>query len=839
MPSKLIPTIAPSSPHSRPEILASSNPAASVPSKPALSEPAVERQRRDQHRQRLRQMDRNVSTRLLREWQDSGAETTAESQAHVTALRALRSGNAQALNSVIASASPAELERSDGLGWNLLTNAIMLGNKQAVHALLKAGVNVCACNSDGSSALHWAMHRGEVELLEHDLLPAAHDMPVQQREAMLVKARDIRTVIAEALRYCDNPQTRLQQAKRLLDELETSKFPEHTLAKLSLLPQDRLPIGTLGAAFIKSFYWGSSRFDDVSPAIKAFLLLGGDPDLRSDIERPSQVAKDVPLLFSAVLKKCKSAQYLLDAGADLQQCTADGNNALAFLLKENHFDQSNPNFSLLVERMSQAGLSLEKPDAEGITPFMRTCAWNEFERAENLFDHGASPALPATEMPDSLKQRSAIHWMASKYHYYGDKNQQVPALLEKIIRQHKDRPDARNADSIFNHRDSEGNTPFMLALQNKRSGIVRVLLESGLLTAAQSCADGTLLHQWARDGGGDVLETLLNDPSFAALRLRERIDEADSQGKTALHHCITFHTGLEQGRHTTISGSNWMDIPRENTLLMEVNADAFKALLGAGADINGLYQGRTMLDHACLTASNPLTVEMLVENGAQFAPHRLAGELPAHLLARNPHVGWLDKSIFKYIDEVTLLSKNEAGQTPYDVARTLDNESFGNRIQEHFSNTNNQKIAELIKERIVKPWPVHDRSAKDLGARYQKSETVGTPVDPSRSRVGKQGLQNFSGKFSPAGRDGDSAQQLAAAAARLAESLAPHPAVAPAVTHEVLSYLGNDRAQQQACRLLGAEFATELNQVLADAVVHNTSPSDDFMANGVAYMAAP
>src|SRR4249920_1145541 len=55
-----------------------------------------------------------------------------------------------------------------------LTDAAMRGDKAAVSALIKQGVDVGAAQGDGMTALHWAAERGDAELAEMLLFAGAN-----------------------------------------------------------------------------------------------------------------------------------------------------------------------------------------------------------------------------------------------------------------------------------------------------------------------------------------------------------------------------------------------------------------------------------------------------------------------------------------------------------------------------------------------------------------------------------------------------------------------------------------------------------------------------------------
>src|SRR6185436_587676 len=65
-----------------------------------------------------------------------------------------------------------------------LADAAMQGNKAAVQSLLKQGVDVNAAQGDGSTALHWAASRGDLEMTQALLKAGASVKSVTRIGAM-------------------------------------------------------------------------------------------------------------------------------------------------------------------------------------------------------------------------------------------------------------------------------------------------------------------------------------------------------------------------------------------------------------------------------------------------------------------------------------------------------------------------------------------------------------------------------------------------------------------------------------------------------------------------------
>jgi ankyrin repeat protein len=244
-----------------------------------------------------------------------------------------------------------------------LIEAIKAGERSEARALLAARVDVNARQADGTTALHWAVHRGDVELVQQ-LIQAGADVKVMNRFGA--------TPLGEAAIAGDTAMlaSLLKAGADVNAAGADGQTPLMAVARTGNVESARLLIergadvnrreGWLGQT---ALMWASA--ENLPAMVKELAARGGDVNARSTVH---DWARDVtaeprrkymprggwtPLLFAAREGALDAASTLLDAGAEVNLQDPDLVPPLVMAIVNGHYDVA----KLLVEHRADVNLA--------------------------------------------------------------------------------------------------------------------------------------------------------------------------------------------------------------------------------------------------------------------------------------------------------------------------------------------------------------------------------------------------------------------------------------------------------------------------------------------------
>ena len=386
-----------------------------------------------------------------------------------------------------------------------LIDAIKSGDSALVRELLKQRTDVNTPEPDGATALHWAVHRNDLDTAR--LLIEAG--------ARVNAANDLG--IAPLWLACTNGSASL--VKVLLQG-----GANVDLAR----PTGETPLMTC------------SRTGNVE-AVKALLSAG------ANVHAKESASGQNPLMWAAARNHVEIVQMLLDAGADLRARTAKGGfTPLLFAVREGALDATR----LLLGR----GADVNDTAADGTAALLAATYTGRWDVARFLLEQGADPNADKAGY-------TALHWASGtwegdwngvrgleQYQWVGGRASGKLDLVKALLARGAN-PNARIRKApprfgftLSSRLDLEGSTPFLLAALGGQVEIMKVLLTAGANPQLTTVNGTTPLMAGA--GFGRVLgESRVTynesiDAIKVALEVGGDINHRNMSGESALHAAV-------------------------------------------------------------------------------------------------------------------------------------------------------------------------------------------------------------------------------------------------------------------------------------------------------------
>lgn len=387
-----------------------------------------------------------------------------------------------------------------------LVDALQKQNVATARALLKGRVDVNAAQGDGATALHWAAHWDDGELVELLIraganVNAANDYGVTAL-ALACTNRSVAMVDTLLAARATPNAARISGVTPLMECARTGAVA----AVASLLARG----ASVDAAHARSgqtaLMWAAAgRHPDV---VKLLIDRGANVRARSK-------GGFTPLMFAARSGDEDSARMLLAAGADVNDATPEHGSALTVASAGGH--------ERLAMWLLDRGASPNVADRNGITPLHNAIQRGLTSLVGMRFDESYRVQPPnMRDLAAALLTRGA------------NPNTRITAS------------DTRGPDGTpFAMR---GATPYFLAASAGDAPLMRLLGKSGadsrlgveggatpLMAAARSACTGSCEFQGANLEVDPVAAAAALDAVKVALELGADIDAANEDGQTAMH----------------------------------------------------------------------------------------------------------------------------------------------------------------------------------------------------------------------------------------------------------------------------------------------------------------
>ena len=382
-----------------------------------------------------------------------------------------------------------------------LVNAVKNADKGAIQTLLPQHVDLSATDTDGSTALHWAVRQEDVETANL-LIGSGADVKAANRYGV--------TPLSLA---CLNGNAAMIEA----------------LLKAGADPNSALPGG-------ETALMTAARTGKVD-AVKVLIAHGADVKFKEG--QRGQTA----LMWAAADGNTAVVEELVERGADLHAATKGGFTPLLFAVREGRIET--------VKALLKAGADVNEPwkagrgsGVAGISPMVLAVANAHYELAGIMLDMGADPNAAAQGWT-ALHQ---ITWVRKPGRGDNDPAPEGSGNLSSLDLVRKLVAKGANVNARMTKQGNVGRTflnmigatPFLMAARTADVPLMRLLVELGadpLLPNADGttpllAAAGVGTYSPGEDPG---TETEVLDAVKVALELGGDVNGVDKNGETVIH----------------------------------------------------------------------------------------------------------------------------------------------------------------------------------------------------------------------------------------------------------------------------------------------------------------
>jgi len=411
-----------------------------------------------------------------------------------------------------------------------LLQSIRSGDQASAVELVKGGADVNIAESNGTSALHWAVHNGDLDLVKQLIKAGANVNAMNSygatpmSEAALLGDTGILTALLKAGADPESPNADGQTALMVVAR-------SNNLAAAELLLKHGAEVNAVekwrGQTAVT---WAAAQSQP--DMLKLLIEAGGDPNARAFVnERERQISAErrfqwrtaggMTALIYAAREGCREcAQILVEAGAAIDQGDAENVTPLLAAVINMRFDTA----KYLVE----AGANINKWSFRGENPIYSAVDMN-------TVPHGGYPDRPSTDKTTSLEMIKLLLDAGA--------NPNLQLKLQPTYRQLKD---DRGADPML----GIGATPLLRAAKAFDVPAMELLLEHGAHPNLPN-RNGTTPTMAAAGLGSTAIDTRGDyTPPLATLNSRKalevilakggEINARDNNGRTALHGAASW-----------------------------------------------------------------------------------------------------------------------------------------------------------------------------------------------------------------------------------------------------------------------------------------------------------
>ena len=272
-----------------------------------------------------------------------------------------------------------------------LVQAVRDGDRARTAALIEQGADVNAANPAGATALHWAAHVNDLDILQL-LLQAGANVNVANvygATPLALACLNANGRMVEALLQSGaDPSAASVSGETPLMHAARTGNPEVVDALISAGAEVNLVEATRGQT---ALMWAAA--EGHSAIVRRLIQAGATVDAQTE-------SGFTALMFSARSGDVESAQALLAAGANLGSVASKNRDALIVSAGSGH--------TPLVEFLLDQGADPSVADEAGVTP-LHAAVWGNFsniEMVQVLLARGADPNARVTrDMPQRLAYR--------------------------------------------------------------------------------------------------------------------------------------------------------------------------------------------------------------------------------------------------------------------------------------------------------------------------------------------------------------------------------------------------------------------------------------------------
>jgi ankyrin len=403
-----------------------------------------------------------------------------------------------------------------------LIDAVKNLDGNAVRALLKQGANVNATDADGTTALHWASYRDDVETADlliraGAMINAANDLGATPLWAACQNGSE--AMVRRLLAAGANPNAALLLGETPLMVAARSGSP----AVVELLAAKGANVNARAARGQTALMWAvAQKHPEV---VKILLAHGADVNARSDTwgevmavtphgylgyNRSIPHGNDTALMFAARVGDIASAKLLVAAGANVNDEDAWGVSAVVLA--------AHSGFAELVEFLLEKGADVNSGKA-GFTALHEAIMRRDEKLVNILLDHGADANAPLRSWTPTRRSSRDFNfepelvgatpfWLAARF--------TEPGVMRLLVK--------HGADPLFVHRSDRMVEGRGVPWDHRKETTTAVMAAAGM---------GGGGRPWIEIDRGQR-EALALEAVKVAVELGVDVNAASTDGRTAL-----------------------------------------------------------------------------------------------------------------------------------------------------------------------------------------------------------------------------------------------------------------------------------------------------------------